>query len=197
MVRTFRFSSVLLLALVALFAAAPQPAQAQVTLPFKIIGKGVAPDGLALTGFKHNFVGLATQLGLHVGQGQVQITGADGNPFNLDGSISGTFDSATPCVFIGGHGDKLVCNYGKATGPVRPGAPGTFKLTPLGTPGPGQPYVAEFMAEFVPTSASTGKFAGVTGSFVMVATTVPFLLLDTKPVLYCWQGEGRLTYKKQ
>ncbi len=192
---TSRWVSVLLTGLVAVLACASQTAQAQVTKPFKITGEGVLPEGLSLAGFRHCFVGVATHMGLHAGQGLVQIDSVAGTPFNPDGSITGTFESnpAAPCVFVAANGDKLVCTYGIATGPRRTGAPGTYKITPVGPPGI---YVTEFVAEFVPTVASTGKFAEVQGSWVMVATTPPFVLGATTPVPYGWSGEGSLTFKK-
>ena len=58
-------------------------------------------------------------------------------------------------------------------------------------------YVSWFIAEFVPVSADcTGKFAGVTGSWIMYAVSEPFLLGSTEPINYSWEGNGQLNFKK-
>jgi hypothetical protein len=43
---------------------------------------------------------------------------------------------------------------------------------------------------------ATGKFAGATGSWVMVARSEPFVLGSDDPVVYSWEGEGALTFLK-
>jgi hypothetical protein len=54
---------------------------------------------------------------------------------------------------------------------------------------------AAWMAEFVPVpEASTGKFAGVTGSWIMYAYSEPFLLGSDDPDDYSGEGEGTLTF---
>ena len=56
---------------------------------------------------------------------------------------------------------------------------------------------AAWIAEFVPVpGASTGKFAGVTGSWVMYAYSEPFVLGSDDPVDYSWEGEGTLTFQQ-
>ena len=55
-------------------------------------------------------------------------------------------------------------------------------------------WIAEFVA--VP-DASTGKFAGVTGSWVMYAYSEPFVLGSSDPVGYWWEGQGTLTFPKK
>ena len=42
----------------------------------------------------------------------------------------------------------------------------------------------------------TGKFAGVTGSWVMVARSEPFVLGSDDPVAYSWEGQGQLTFRQ-
>ena len=54
--------------------------------------------------------------------------------------------------------------------------------------------VAEFVVDPV---ASTGRFAGVTGSWVMDAWSEPFVPGATDPFLYGWEGKGRLTFPKR
>jgi hypothetical protein len=60
-----------------------------------------------------------------------------------------------------------------------------------------------FVAEFTPDPQhSTGRFADVTGgSFLMVATTEPFVPVPnaqgyTPPFAYTWVGEGTLEFSK-
>lgn len=176
---------------VALLTVACHSAEAQVK-PFKITGAGVAPEGLPLPGQAprpHWIVGNATHLGRHYGEGTVQT---DTATFNPDGSISGEFGSGEPFVFTGANGDILSCEYGRTE--FGASTPGTFELVPVGPPGF---YMAFFIAEFVPVSAEcTGKFAGVTGSWVMYAVTEPFLLGSTDPIDYSWEGNGALKFTK-
>jgi hypothetical protein len=54
-------------------------------------------------------------------------------------------------------------------------------------------WIAEFVAQ---SDLSTGKFAGVTGSWVMYAYSQPFVLGSDDPVYYSWAGEGWLTFQK-
>ena len=56
---------------------------------------------------------------------------------------------------------------------------------------------AAWIAEFVPVpDESTGKFAGVTGSWIMYAYSAPFVLGSSDPVDYWWHGQGTLTYQR-
>jgi len=180
-------------ALVAVFVLACPPAQAQVK-PFKITGEGVAPMGLPLPGQParpHWIVGNATYLGKHFGEGTVETDSANPLP---NGHITGEFGSGSPFVFVGANGDILSCEYGRVA--FGASKPGTFELTPVPALGPGI-YTARFVAEFVPVAgASTGKFAGVTGSWVMIAVSGPFQLGASDPILYSWHGQGSLTFKK-
>jgi hypothetical protein len=58
-------------------------------------------------------------------------------------------------------------------------------------------YEAFFVAEFVPVAdLCTGRFAGVSGNWVMYAQTEPFLLGSSDPLPYSWHGEGTLTFQK-
>ena len=57
---------------------------------------------------------------------------------------------------------------------------------------------ALWVAEFVPVpDQSTGKFAGVTGSWVMYAWSEPFVLGSDDPVSYAWEGQGSLEFPKK
>ena len=178
-----------LVALVAILALTCHKAEAQVK-PFKITGAGIGPFGLPLPGEDprpHCIVGNATHLGKHYGEGTVKTLSAE---FHLDGRITGTFQSGSPFVFTGANGDVLACNYGQKT----PTTPGTFELVPVGPPGI---YVAYWIADFVPVTADcTGKFAGVTGSWVMYAVSEPFLLGSNETLYYSWEGDGELTFKQ-
>jgi hypothetical protein len=185
-----------LIALLAALALASAPAQAQ-TKPFKITGEGVAPLGLPLPGQParpHSIVGNATQLGRHVGAGTVETDTVAFDP--ATNTFSGEFGSGSPFRFVGADGDILSCQYGRTDAGAS--KPGTFKLTIVDVlPDGSLVVVALFIAEFVPVSAEcTGKFAGVTGSWVMVALTDPFVLGSMDPTPYSWQGQGSLTYKK-
>lgn len=196
MMRRTRLFAVLT-AVVATLALTGNTAQAQVVKPFKIRGAGPAPEGLSPPGgaaIPHSIEGTATHLGRHTGSGTEQTDAA----FAIDpmtGVISGTFGSGSaPFTFTGADGDTLVCFYGRTAHGAS--TPGTFELVPVGPPGV---YVAFFLAEFVaqPT-LSTGKFAGVTGSWPMYAVSDPLILdfsnLTTSAFDYSWQGHGHLTF---
>jgi hypothetical protein len=173
-------------------------AEAQVK-PFKITGAGVGPLGLPLPGQDprpHWIVGEATHLGRHNGEGTVQTLSVD--VFDLEGGIiAGRFGSGQPFVFTGANGDQLACDYGdQGHGASQPG---TFVLTILELRADGSLVVeAAWIAEFVAVpDASTGKFAGVTGSWVMYAYSEPFVLGSSDPAYYWWEGEGTLTFQKK
>jgi hypothetical protein len=176
-------------------ALAVNSAEAQ-EKPFKIIGAGVGPHGLPLPGEParpHWAVGTATDLGWYYGDGEVETDSAAPQP---DGTITGTFGSPVPFVFTGADGDRLVCYYGNTDQGAS--TPGTFVLTILDVQADGSLVVeAAWIAEFVPVSAAcTGKFAGVTGSWVMYAYSEPFVLGSSDPVAYWWEGQGTLNFRK-
>lgn len=165
--------------------------------PFKIVGAGVAPNGLPLPGQEprtHWSVGAATELGLYFGNGGIRTDSAAPNP--ATGGIAGEFGSASPYEFANGRGDKLVCYYGRTDHGAQ--TPGTFEITIVDVLDDGSLVVqAEFVAEFIAQpKLSTGKFAGATGSWIMSAWTAPFVLGSDDPILYAWEGEGTLTFKK-
>jgi hypothetical protein len=187
-----------LVALIAGLGLATAPAHAQVVKPFKIKGSGEGPTGLPQPGQdprEHWIVGEATHLGRHDGEGTVRTDSAEFDP--ATGKIVGEFGSGDhPFVFVGANGDRLVTWYGRTDHGAS--EPGTFTLTILGlTPG-GAPIVeAAWIAEFVAVpEASTGKFAGVTGSWIMYAFSEPFVLGSDDPVVYWWEGEGELTFRR-
>jgi hypothetical protein len=168
---------------------------AQVVKPFKITGSGVGPQGLPLPGQPprpHWIVGNATELGRHFGYGTVETDTAAFDP--ATGKIAGTFGSGSPFTFIAANGDLLVCYYGRTDHGAS--TPGTFELTIVDVLADGSLLVqALWIAEFVPVSdACTGRFAGVSGGWVMYATSEPFVLASSDPVNYSWEGQGFLTF---
>ena len=163
---------------------------------FKITGEGVAPLGLPLPGQParhHTSEGHASHLGEYTGDGTVQTDSAVFNP--ATGTFTGEFGSGSPYVFTGENGAKLVCEYGRTAFGAK--KPGTFELTIVGQTADGHLIVtAHFIAEFVPQSElCTGKFEGVTGSWIMYAWTEPFVLGSSDPINYSWKGEGSLTFE--
>jgi len=108
--------------------------------------------------------------------------------------IYGPQDDGTYVVeFMTADGDVLSCEYGRTE--FGASEPGTFLLAPLPEFGPGV-YMAFFIAEFVPQpDQCTGKFAGVSGSWVMYAVSEPFVLGSIDPTGYSWEGNGSLTFK--
>jgi hypothetical protein len=160
---------------------------------FKITGKGVAPDGLPLPGQGHRphwIKGNATYLGRHTGEGSVQTDTADVNL--VTGHITGEFGSGTPFIFKKKNGDKLAVHYGRTAFGAK--KPGVYDLTILAVLPDGNLVVeALFIAEFVPQQElCTGIFEGVTGSWIMYATSDPFVLGASDPIPYEWHGKGPL-----
>ena len=176
-------------AFVVVLGMAANSAEAQ-EKPFKIKGTGVGEHGLPLPGQParpHTAVGNATHLGNYTGAGSVRtldIVGFDPET----GIYYGTFESGSPFVFEGANGDLLVCDYGHGDNV------GTFTLVPTDEEGY---FIAYWIADFIPTSASTGKFAGVTGGWTMYAVSDPFRPGYDEPLSYSWKGEGTLKFAKK
>jgi hypothetical protein len=193
----FRTTLIAALTICTLTLVQPNQTHAQVKA-FKISGSGVGPDGLPLPGQDprmHWIVGNATHLGRHYGEGTVQTDSAALDPST--GKIAGEFGSGSPFVFVGANGDRLACYYGRTD--FGAAKPGSFELTILGDLGGGVLLVqAAWIAEFVAQpDESTGKFAGVTGSWIMYAYSAPFSLGSNDPVYYSWEGSGKLTFSKK
>ena len=162
----------------------------EVTRPFKIKGGGIAPEGLRPPGevTTHLINGTATQLGHHTGEGSFDIFS-----FNPSATgFEGTFASHDPCVFVAANGDELVTFYGRTDKGAA--AVGTFVITVLDVTSEGLLVEAEFHAEFVVQPESTGRFAGASGSWFMIANTEPFILGSNDPVAYTWHGESSITF---
>lgn len=195
MVHTVRRSLILSSLVVALGAVIPAEAQEK---PFKIRGTGVGPLGLPLpqTGPRPlSATGTATHLGHYTGSGDIQTDSAVVDPVN--GIITGEFGSGSPFVFIAADGSELVADFGRTD--LGAAQPGSFRLQILEQlPGGGLRVVGIFTAEFVVRpNLSTGRFAGVTGSWIMVAVTEPFVLGSSDPVDFSWEGEGTLTFPRK
>lgn len=167
-------------------------AHAQVEIPFRISGGGIAPVGLPRAigdenAKPHFATGVATHLGRYSGGGMLKLDSI---------GFSGEFGSAEPFIFTAANGDKLATHYGnKDFGAESPGA---YSLTLLGGT-PESPLVsAVFIAEFVvQPNESTGRFAGATGSWIMIARTGPFRLFSNEPIPYTWEGEGRIRMRRR
>lgn len=188
-------TAVVPLAAMALIAVAGGNAAA-IDTPFKITGGGVAPTGLPLPGQaprSHWSAGTATHLGNYTGDGAVQTDSAAFNPET--GTIQGEFGSGTAYTFIAANGDKLVTWYGRTDHGAQ--QPGQVEAVILGATGDGFLVVqAHWIAEFViDGDASTGRFAGATGSWIMDAYSEPFVLGSSDPLVYTWEGEGRISLK--
>lgn len=143
-------------------------------------------------------VGNATHLGLHHGEGTVQTDSAEFNA-PTDGSLpyfSGEFGSGEAgFTFTAANGDELACQYGRTDKGAS--KPGEFVLVVLNATGGAFLVEAYWIAEFVPQpEKSTGRFKGVTGSWIMYAQSEPFFLGSNDPVSFSWEGEGRLTFPK-
>jgi hypothetical protein len=144
-------------------------------VPFSVNGGGVGAKGIPLQLHQpapHNATGTATLLGHYSAEGMFQLD-------SFTSATSGTFSSAQPVVFTADDGDRLAFNYA-----------GTFQVHDAG----GGKVYAVFVATFTPVPQdSTGRFKEVTGgSFVMTATTDPFVLGSTTPLPYTWVGSGAL-----
>ncbi len=149
---------------------------------FKISGSGPA-DPLLLDGtpVAHSSSGKGTFLGRYQGEGHFRALSFD------PATLTATFESAPTFTFTAANGDRLVCTYGQ--GPLGPGDAWAFPLND-GTPR----VVVVFLAEFNPDPAlSTGRFAGVTGSWMMLAISDP-LIPGVTPFDYSWSGEGTLRF---
>jgi hypothetical protein len=185
-----------LAAFVAILTLACLKAEVQAE-PFKITGSGVGPFGLPLPGQDprpHLIEGNATYLGRHTGEGTVKTDSAVFDP--VTGHITGEFGSASPFIFKKKNGDQLACNYGRTD--LGASKPGFFDLTILDVLPDGSLVVeALWIAEFVPqTDLCTGMFEGVTGSWVMIAMSEPFVLGSSDSLSYSWQGQGSLTFEE-
>ena len=198
MIRTSRWTSVVSsLVILVVSSSWRVPRRMRRSKPFKITGEGVGPLGLPLPGQDprlHKIVGEATHLGRHHGEGTVQTDTAE---FHPDGPSPANSAAGHPSCSPGRMGSSWSAEYGRTDHGAS--TPGTFDADDPRRPGRGLPgsYEAAWIAEFVPVSDQcTGKFAGVTGSWIMYAFSEPFVLGSDDRVDYSWQGEGTLTFQK-
>jgi len=177
---TVRFRFLAALAAVAVLAAGGAAQAQSGTKKFKINGSGPA-DPLLLDGtpVAHAASGTGTFLGRYQGEGHFRALSFDPN------TLTATFESAPTFTFTAANGDKLVTTYGQGAN-----GPGTAWAFPQDDGS----LIVVFLAEFNPVpSQCTGRFAGVTGSWMMLAISEP-LIPGVTPFDYSWTGEGTLTF---
>lgn len=163
-------------------------------IPFAVIGAGHVPEGMPVIPGKtapHNATGVATHLGRYSSEGEFRLESIDLT------ALTGTFSSSKPVVFVGANGERAAFHYGRTDFGAKKS--GTFKVMPQAD----GKVVGQFVAEFTPVPAeSTGRFRNVIGgSFIMVATTQPFVLSVneqgyTPPFAYSWVGAGALVLRR-
>jgi hypothetical protein len=111
--------------------------------------------------------------------------------------FTGTFGSGDPFIFTDADGDQLVTYYGRTD--FGAAGPGTFSLLPADQHPDGLPFeqgdvYAYWIAEFVIQPESTGKYANLSGSWIMDAFSDPFSpdLLSpeglNEPLGYRWES---------
>jgi hypothetical protein len=163
-----------------------QPEANEQTLPFRITGGGPAPNGLPLvpgTTAAHSATGTATFLGSYTGSGTFELGSLTVAP---NGAVTGTFQGTF--VFVAANGDRLAVTYGA-------GFTGTFtgQLSADGTTVTNVTFDAIFTVD---GQNSTGRFAGATGSWRMIAHVDAVALIPgspyTAPFDYTWSGEGSI-----
>jgi hypothetical protein len=162
----------------------------QKALPFAITGGGTAPKGLPLAPYvlgPHPTTGTASFLGNYTGLGMFEHNPLVINP--TTGEVSANFQG--DCTFVAADGDKLVTHYGTGyTGKM------TGQLTADGTEVVGVQFDAIFTID---GAASTGQFAGASGSWRMIAHAQTVPLAGTipgysAPFPYTWTGGGTITF---
>jgi hypothetical protein len=161
------------------------PASGQ-TLPFHITGGGPAADGLPLVPgltAPHAATGNATMLGNYTGAGTFELGSLTISP---TGAVSGTFQGTF--VFVAANGDRLAVTYGAGfTGTV------TGQLSADGSTVNNITFDAIFTVD---GANSTGRFAGATGSWEMIAHADGVALIPgsafSAPFNYTWSGEGTI-----
>lgn len=173
-------------------SAPPAPASQQSNpkaVPFKIDGGGPAPSGLPLFPggtAPHSATGNATHLGKYTGDGTFELGSLT---ISQTGEVTATFQGSF--IFVAANGDKLATRYGT-------GFNGTFtgRLNADGTAVVGGTFDAIFTVD---GANSTGRFAGASGSWRMIAhATIPLIPNSpfSAPFNYTWSGEGSVTFAK-
>ena len=163
------------------------------TRAFAITGGGTAPQGIALAPFvqvPHPTTGTASFLGNYTGLGMFEHDPLVINP--TTGAVTANFQG--DCTFVAANGDKLVTHYGTGyTGKL------TGQLSADHTAVVGIQYDAIFTID---GAQSTGRFAGASGSWRMIAHADSISLVSmvpgfTAPFDYTWTGGGTITFPSE
>jgi hypothetical protein len=158
--------------------------------PFAITGEGPAPQGIALApgvSAPHSATGTASFLGKYTGSGTFEHDPLVINP--TTGVVTANFQGSF--TFVAANGDKLVTHYGTGyTGKL------TGQLSADGTTIVSVQFDAIFTID---GAASTGRFAGASGSWRMIAHASNVSLAgmvpgNTAPFDYTWTGGGTITF---
>jgi hypothetical protein len=157
--------------------------------PFAITGGGPAPQGLPLAPHvlaPHSATGVASFLGSYTGSGTFEQEALAISPTgDVTLNFQGTF------TFVAANGDKLVTHYGTGfTGKL------TGHLSADGTAVVGVQFDAIFTVD---GAQSTGRFAGASGSWRMIAHADSVSLVSTVPGFtapfdYTWTGGGTIVF---
>ena len=159
--------------------------------PIKISGGGVMSLGLPLPGQEPRSLsatGNASQVGRHFAEGSIAVDSATFDP--TAGTITGEFRTATPIAMVKPNGDRLAFHLGRTDAGAT--SAGTYTLEIQEVLGDGSLVVTGLFiaqANILPNE-STGKFAGATGSWLMIAQTQPFVLGSSDPLVFDWAGQG-------
>jgi hypothetical protein len=185
LLRTIKIPSLVVPVLLsAVLALTAQPVAAQIK-PFKVTGRGVTEFVPIVPGTSasHWAVGHATGMGKYSGEGRVRLDA-------YTGLTTAAFSSEVPFVFTAANGDQLAFHYGHTE--LGAAGPGEVTLYPAGN----GKVISVWVAEFNPVvEECTGQFANVVdGSFIMVASTEPFVFGSQRPVAYTWLGNGWIEY---
>jgi hypothetical protein len=158
--------------------------------PFAITGGGPAPQGIPLAPYvllPHTATGTGSYLGQYTGSGVFEH-----DPLVIDpttGVVTANFQG--DFTFVAANGDKLVTHYGTGfTGKM------TAQLSADGTTLVSVQFDAIFTID---GAASTGQFAGASGSWRMIAHASNVSLAGmvpgyTGPFDYTWTGGGTITF---
>jgi hypothetical protein len=165
----------------------------QHALPFAVTGGSPAPQPLALAPYvltPHSATGTASFLGQYTGSGVFQH-----DPLVIDpatGVVTANFQGTF--TFVAANGDKLVTHYGTGY---------TGKLVGQLSADGSTIVSVQFDAIFTIDGAqSTGRFAGASGSWRMIANASNISLAGmvvnnipyTAPFDYTWTGGGTITF---
>jgi hypothetical protein len=158
--------------------------------PFAVNGEGPVPEGIALALFvtaPHSSTGTASFLGHYTGSGVFEHDPLVINP--ATGAVTTNFQGTF--TFVAANGDQLATHYGTGfTGKL------TGHLSADGTAVVGVQFDAVFTID---GAQSTGRFAGASGSWRMIAHANSISLISmvqghTAPFDYTWTGGGTILF---